>query len=191
MPRSGLDSAKIVDVAAALIDREGAKALSLARVAAELDVKPPSLYNHVDGLEGLERAIALRGIGQLAEACRAAAMGVSGAEALGAVAHAYRRFATEHPGVYPMTQVARPGDVDFEAEADRVLESVYAVLASFGIEGDDLIHTTRALRSALHGFASLETASGFGIDLDPSLSFERMIDLFVAGFGQAPNTGTT
>lgn len=181
MPRAGLDQAKIADVAASLVDREGPKALNLARVAAELNVKPPSLYNHVDGLEGLERAVALRGVGQLGEACRTAAMGVSGGDALRSVARAYRRFATEHPGVYPLTQVARPGDAGFEAEAARVLEPVYAVLASFGIEGEDLIHTTRALRSALHGFASLEASSGFGIDLDPTASFERMLDLFAAG----------
>ena len=80
MPRVGLDRAKVTATAAGILDTEGPDSLSLARVAAELGVKPPSLYNHVDGLDGLARSIALDGIEGLAEVCRTATMGRSGAD---------------------------------------------------------------------------------------------------------------
>ena len=56
-----------------------------------------------------------------------------------------------------------------------------AVLDGYGLTGDDAIHATRAVRSALHGFAVLETGGGFGIKLDLDESFERMVDLLDRG----------
>lgn len=181
MPRAGLDREKVTVVAAAILDQEGTESLSLARVAAELGVKSPSLYNHVDGLDGLIRSIALGGVEDLAEVCRAAAMGRTGPDALRSVLHAHRNYAVEHPGVYPLTQVARPDDEEIASASANVLEPVLAVLASFGIEGDDLIHTARAARSAVHGFCLLEATGGFGLEQDPDESFERLIELISDG----------
>jgi hypothetical protein len=61
-----------------------------------------------------------------------------------------------------------------------VLESV---LAGSGREGDDLIHAVRALRSAVHGFAALEASGGFGLDVDPDVSFSRLVDALARGIG--------
>jgi AcrR family transcriptional regulator len=166
----------VTRTAATLINREGRAALTLARVADELGVKAPSLYNHVDGFQALERLVALDGIDQLAEACRSAVMGRAGADALGAMAHAYRGFAASQPGVYPLTQVARPDDAEFGEKAARVLEPVVAMLAGYGLAHDELIHATRTVRSALHGFVTLETQSGFGLAVDVDASFEWMLD---------------
>ena len=181
MPRAGLDRAKVTDTAAEILDSEGPGSLSLARVADELGVKSPSLYNHVDGLDGLTRSVALRAIDQLADVCRSASMGRSGPDALRSYLHAYRAFATDHPGVYPLTQVARPEDAEVAAASARALEPALAVLASFGIEGEDLIHAARAVRSAVHGFCLLEANGGFGLDRDPDESFQRLLDLLAAG----------
>jgi hypothetical protein len=144
-------------------------------------VRSPSLYNHIDGLEGLEREIALGGVDQLAEVCRTAVMGRSGADALRAMAHAYRDFARSQPGVYALTQVARPQDSEYEAKAERALEPVFAVLAGFGLDGEDLIHAARALRAALHGFTLLEVQGGFGLDVDVDASFEWMVATLEGG----------
>src|SRR5690606_26636965 len=146
-----------------------------------LGVKSPSLYNHVDGLEDLERSITLLGVDQLAEVCRGAVMGRSGADALRALAFAYRAFAAGQPGVYAMAQIARPQDREYGARAVRVLEPVIAVLAGFGLEGDDLIHATRALRSALHGFSLLEVQDGFGLDIDVDATFEWLMTALERG----------
>ena len=175
MPRAGLTPHLVAQAAAALLNREGRQALTLARVAAELGVRSPSLYNHIDGLDGLEREVAFNGIDQLADVCRTAVMGRSGADALRAMAHAYRDFAIGEPGVYALTQVARPEDSEYEAKAERVLEPVVAVLTGFGFDGEELIHAARALRAALHGFTLLEVQGGFGLDVDVDASFEWMV----------------
>ena len=130
MARAGLSTEVVARAAADLLNREGSSALSLARVAAELGVQSPSLYNHVDGLDGLERAVALAGVDQLAEVCRGAVMGLSGRDALGALAAAFRGFARDQPGVYGLTQVARPDDAEFGQKAARVLEPVVATLTT-------------------------------------------------------------
>lgn len=188
MPRAGLDREKVTAAAAEILDQEGVDSLSLARVASELGVKSPSLYNHVDGLDGLIRSVALDGIEDLAEVCRTASMGRSGPDALRSVLTAYREYASAHPGVYPLTQVARPGDAEITEAGAKVVEPALAVLASFGIEGDDLIHTARALRSAVHGFCMLEATGGFGLKQDPDESFERLIDMVSAGISSGRST---
>lgn len=171
MPRSGLNPTVIARVAAALVDNEGPAALSLARVADELGVRPPSLYSHVDGLAALERLVALDGIERLAGACRDALLGRSGADGLRAMANAYRAFAHTHPGVYQLAQVARPADAEYEQRASRLLEAVFAVLSGLGVQDSDLVHAARTVRSTLHGFVALETQAGFSLDVDLDESF--------------------
>lgn len=196
MPRAGLTPHAVARAAASLLDREGRAALTLARVADDLGVKSPSLYNHIDNLGALERLVALDGIDRLADACRAAAMGRAGADGFRALAHAYRAFALAHPGVYPLTQVSRPGDGEYEAKAARLLEPVLAILAGFGLPQAELVHAARAVRSALHGFAVLENDAGFGLDVDVDHSFEWMLDtieraLSVTGGRATTETRTT
>jgi AcrR family transcriptional regulator len=189
MARAGLTKAAVVEAAAALVDREGVAALTLLRVAGHFGVRSPSLYHHVDGLEALRREVALAGVAELGEMCRSAVMGRSGADGLRVVAAADREFALSHPGVYPLTQVARPGDAGYEEVAGRLLEPVLALLSGFGLAGDDLIHAARAVRSALHGFTLLEVQSGFGLDVDRNDSFDWMVALVERGLtqqGRAP-----
>lgn len=184
MPRAGLSPEIVTQAGAALVNREGRQALTLARLAEELGVRSPSLYNHVDGLDGLERSITLRGVDELADACRTAVMGRAGGEALQALAAAYRDFALAQPGVYALTQIARPADAEYAERAGRVLEPVVAVLGGFGLAGDDLIHAARTLRAALHGFVDLATRDGFGLTVDVEASFAWMIEVLERGFAR-------
>ena len=182
MPRIGLTPDVVTHTAAAIIDRDGLAALTLAKVAAELGVRSPSLYNHVDGLDALVRLVAIRGVDELAEECRSAVMGRSGKEAVDALASAYRAFAKNRPGVYLLTQIARPDDAEYEVAARRVLEPVLAVFAGMGYEGDGLIHATRSFRAALHGFVTLEGGRGFGLDVSVDESFEWLVAVLERGF---------
>lgn len=51
-----------------------------------------------------------------------------------------------------------------------------ALLSGFGVPDADLIHAARSIRSALHGFATLEIQAGFGLDVDIDESFEWFLD---------------
>ena len=172
----------MIDAAAALADRDGFDALTLGAVAAALGVRPPSLYNHVAGLDGLRRDLALRGVQELGERIRDAAVGRAGTDALAALAEAYRAYARERPGLYRALQRApAPGDAELAAAAERLLQPILAVLAGFGLWGDDVIHAARSLRSAMHGFVELERLGGFGIDVDLDASYRFMVAAVSAG----------
>jgi AcrR family transcriptional regulator len=182
MPRAGLDADAVVDAAAQIADEEGLDALSLARLAAELGVRPPSLYAHVDGLGDLRRRLGIRGARELAAVIQEAAAGRAGSDALRAVADVYRAYAHEHPGTYAALQRAPDrGDEEALAAAGHVVGVVLAVLRGYGLEGDDAIHATRIVRSALHGFVALEAGGGFGIDLDLDESYGRLVDALNMG----------
>jgi AcrR family transcriptional regulator len=171
----------VVDAATRLVDRDGVEELTLTRLASELGVKPPSLYNHVRGLDALIAEVATAAVRSLGDACRRAAMGRAGAEALRSVAGAYRAWARAHPGLYPLTQSPRPDDAGWSLASEELLESVLAVLGGYGLSGGDAIHATRMIRSTLHGFVLLEIGGGFGLDVDVDQSFTRLVDILHAG----------
>ena len=184
MARRGLDPDQVIDAAIAIADEDGLDAVTLARVAAALGVRSPSLYNHVDGRDGLVRGIATRATAELATALRRAATGRAGADAIAAVAQAQRDYALAHPGRYAATVAPpAPGDTAHEEAAADAVDVITTVLAGSGLEGDDVIHAARALRSAVHGFAALEAGGGFGLDVDRDVSFRRLVDALARGIG--------
>jgi hypothetical protein len=104
-------------------------------------------------------------------------LGKSGTAALAALADAYRDFAQRRPGRYAASLAAPPADNPRHVRAaDDALRVVNATLDGFGLAGDDAVDAARALRAALHGFATLEAAGGFGLPVDVDRSFRRLVD---------------
>ncbi len=172
----------MVDEAVSIADAGGLDYVSLARVALALDVRAPSLYNHVDGREALLRLVALRGMTSLGDALRDAAVGRAGEDAVVGIAHAYRAFARGHPGLYAATvRAPASGDAELLAAAARPVDVLVTVLAAWKLEGDLAIHYVRVIRSALHGFVAVEADGGFGLPLDLDQSFELLIETLLAG----------
>ena len=174
--RQRLTEKDVVNAAAALVDGEGTSALTLTRVARELNIKPPSLYNHVDGLETLRRHVALQATEDLGARLGAVAMGRAGRSALHAIAAEFRTYVADHRGLYELSAQARPDDEEFALAAMRSTEPVIAILRSYDLDADDTIHAARAIRAALHGFVSLEIMGGFGLDVDVDRSFEWLVE---------------
>jgi AcrR family transcriptional regulator len=181
--RPGLDRAKIVEAAVEIIDAEGSDALTLNRLASAVGVKVPSLYNHMDGLPGLQRELSLLSTRRLRERVTQVVVGKSGPAALRALAHSYRGFAKESPGLYLAGVRSSVGtaDAELEDEQARLVGLVLAVVSSFGLEGDAAVHAVRGLRSLVHGFVTLEIAGGFGMPLDCDQSFAMLVDIFISG----------
>jgi AcrR family transcriptional regulator len=180
--RAGLTPDRVVAEAAALADERGIQALSLALLAERLGVRVPSLYKHVRGLDDLHRRLALAGLRGLAEVLGTATVGWSGRDALLACATAWRAYAKAHPGRYGAIQRAPdPDDAELFAAAGRLIELVYAILRGYGLDDEQTVHATRAVRSALHGFVTLEAAGGFGLPQDVDESYTRLVDLLDSG----------
>jgi AcrR family transcriptional regulator len=178
MPRIGLDAEAVVAAAAQLADAEGLEALTLARLAAQLGIRSPSLYAHVGGLEDLRLRLGARGARQLSAAIQEAAAGRARRDALEACAAAYRSYAREHPGSYQALQFSGQ-----TPEGAQLVDAVLAVLRGYKLEGDDAMHATRIVRAALHGFAQLEGAGGYQLPLSLDETFGRMIVLLDEGLG--------
>ena len=68
MPRQGLGKESILQAAIALIEEKGIAQFSMGELAKRLNVKPASLYNHVDSLHDLLEPIGLAAISRLTEA---------------------------------------------------------------------------------------------------------------------------
>ena len=179
--KAGISIDDIVSVAATIADRDGLAAATLSAVAAELGIKTPSLYNHVAGLAGMRRELALRSSHLLTKLFADATHGHQPREAIRAAAVAYRHFAIEHPGLYEsMLPAPRPGEDDelYEAMAGpvRVLLDQFAKL---GITELQAIHVIRGMRAMLHGFVDLERKRGFGMPVDLDESFDLAINLLI------------
>jgi AcrR family transcriptional regulator len=175
----------VVQAAVELINIEGSDALSLNRLAEKLGVQTPSLYNHVDGLPGLQRELAVMNAKLLADRLGEAAIGKSGTELFMDVAQAFRNYVREYPGLY-MSTLRSSGnqavqDENLMHEEERAVKIGLVVMASLGLRGEDAIHALRAFRSMVHGFATLEVAGGFGLPQDCDESFRRLVDALVGG----------
>ncbi len=185
MPRAGLSRAVIAGDAAELADESGWDQLTLAAVAARFGVRQPSLYKHVAGLGELRRDVSVLSAQELHHELTAAAVGKSGADALHAMAGAYRTFAKKHPGRYEACVIApAPGDIEYQEVAGAVVGTIAAVLRGYGLEGDDAIHAIRGLRALMHGFVSLEAAGGFALPQDLDESYRRLVDGFAASLAR-------
>jgi AcrR family transcriptional regulator len=166
----------VVDEAARLADEVGLDRLTLAALAQRLGVALPSLYKHIRGLDAVLQQIAARSAGELGMLLADAAAGRSGADALHAVADAYRSYARNHPARSAAAQrVPDPADPAHVAAGERVVGVIYAVLRGYGLGGEDLVDATRGLRAALHGFVTLEASGGFGLPRDVDRSFQQLI----------------
>jgi AcrR family transcriptional regulator len=184
MPRAGLTEDRVIDEAERIADEVGLSRLTLAALAERLGVRQPSLYKHVEGMGGLQRSIAVRAKRELADVLARAAVGRARGDAIVSISNAYRRWAIEHPGRYAAVQHAPArDDIDDQTASQAVLEVISDVLAGYELRDDDAIDAIRALRSALHGFISLETDGGFGLPVDIDRSFDRLVRGLVTALG--------
>ncbi|AUS29183.1 AcrR family transcriptional regulator [Paenibacillus polymyxa] len=182
-PRHGVKLQDILKAAEDIANERGMGDVTLTTLAQKLHIRPPSLYNHVDGLNGLRHVLALHSLEKLEEALVSAAVGRAGEDALTAMGRAYMQYARERPGLYEaMLYATDRNDTELRHAADRVAELVITVLSSgYGFNEADCIHAARGFRSLLHGFASLEQKGGFGLPVDVDRSIEVMMDTFWAG----------
>ena len=172
-PRRGLDLLTIVEAAAAIADELGIEEVTLATLAQKLNVRSPSLYNHVNGLNGLRIQLAIYGLKKLTESVHAALQDKSGDEAIHAIASAYIAFARKHPGLYDLTlRSPDADDAEYAAAGQQMVDLLVNTLSYYKLNRDQSIHIVRGFRSFLHGFASIEQKGGFGMPhaIDESLS---------------------
>ncbi|RDU36764.1 TetR family transcriptional regulator [Neobacillus piezotolerans] len=181
-PKTSLDMETIIRTAADLADRKGFGDVTLANLAKELNIKSPSLYNHVDGLPGLKKQLAIYGINNLYQALEDAKENFSKKDVVLALSIGYVGFARKHPGVYEATfNAPDPSDSEVQDAGSKIVGLVLDSLGAFGLEKEEALHAVRGLRSLIHGFCSLEQKGGFGLNLSLNESLSFMVEAFMAG----------
>ena len=181
--KAGITLGDVAMAGTNIADRDGLKAATLTAVATEIGIKTPSLYNHVNGLAGLKRLLAIHGAEMLLDVFKKAVGDREGAEALRAIARADRDFATVHPGLFESFLPApRPGEDDelYDAMAQPVY-LIAGILLNMGIPQEEAIHLIRAMWALLHGFLDLEAKGGFGMPVGIDASFDAAVELIISG----------
>jgi AcrR family transcriptional regulator len=175
----GLTPTAVVDAAVDELEAQGRiDAVGLRPVADRLGVRVQSLYAHVDGADGLRRALALRGLDALADRLTEAAIGRAGPDAVGAIVRAYLDFAALHPGLYDATLRPPGDDPEIGVAMAAVTRPLDLVLASFGFDETDAIHWYRIIFSTVHGFSVLRRDGTLTLDADPDETAARIEAMF-------------
>ncbi|GAK02985.1 transcriptional regulator, TetR family [Geomicrobium sp. JCM 19037] len=181
-PRRGLTSKDIVNSAAKIANQNGLSYVSISVVAQDLDIKPPSLYNHIRGLDELHELLAIHSCLLLYQKLQLATHNQSNREALTSFSYAYIDFARAYPGQYEAaTHSYDEHHVQLKELQDQIINLVRTPLYELGFEEEYTVHLVRMLRSLLHGFVMLESAQGFKMDYQINDSLDVMIETFLIG----------
>lgn len=154
--RSRVNKDAVVQAALRVVDRDGFAALTLASVAALLDRDPSSLYKHVPGLDALRGEVTLHCLHELSDDLMRAALGRGRAEGLRAIARTYQEFAARRRGRFDAATswrlLAERDDPRFDKAMSGGEAAIYAVIASFGLGEEEVVHASRSFTSAVIGF---------------------------------------
>ncbi|MDP4083292.1 MAG: WHG domain-containing protein [Bacillota bacterium] len=181
-PKISLDLSTILKVAVDIADQNGFEEVTLANLAKKLSIRPPSLYNHFEGLPDLRKKLAIYGLNQLYSELVNRSIGILGEKAVLALSLTYVNFARNHPGLYEATlQAPDPIDSELQTAGGKIVELTLQVLHAYQLPEENALHAVRGLRSILHGFATLEQKGGFAINLDLNESLTFIIKAFLKG----------
>jgi AcrR family transcriptional regulator len=139
----------VLVTALAIIDSEGADALTMRRLARALDRDPMILYRHAPNKAALLDGVAETVLAKL----QVDSADPDWAGQLRAIARDYRQLALAHPNVVPLL-VTRPLATPLGLRPGgtlRPLEDILALLTRAGFSGPDALHIYRALFGFLHG----------------------------------------
>jgi AcrR family transcriptional regulator len=152
-----LSRARIVAAALDLVDADGLEALSTRRLAAELGVSGPSLYNHVATKDELLDAVVDAVLG---EVDLSMFPGPSWRESLAAWARSYHAALAAHPNVVPAIGQPRGG----RPNALRLADAVFGGLVDAGWPRREATRVGALLRYFITGSALGTFAGGFPDD---------------------------
>ncbi len=174
----------IVAAGRRILEAEGPAGLTMQRVAADVGVRPPSLYKRVRGRGELIRLIANDLLRELEDTVEAAAMSGDPRRDLAAIARAFRTFARAHPEGYSLMFGRLPGEwrPDLELTRRSSAALIRTVTALAGPE--EGLEAARTVTAWANGFIGMELAGAFrlGGDVDRAFAYgiERLTDAIAA-----------
>jgi AcrR family transcriptional regulator len=172
----------IITAARELAEAEGWETVTTRRLADKVEYSQPVLYGHFANMEAIRDAVAIEGIGEMAELLREARLAAPEHEAIRAVCTAYLEFAAAHPAAY-QAMFSLPTNVKWaRAETPAPLRAAFnEIVSAFGPVNDRNAALAELIWGSLHGMAVLLRSGRI-----PQSAQEQRLDLLVALFANAP-----
>lgn len=164
----GPRASEILAAARELLEQEGAEALSMRRIASKVGIQAPSIYKHFADKAALENALISSLFEEQAERFEAAV--ASSDDPIGAIAAAYRGFATDHPHLYRLMTERWLDRENLTPGAEE--RAARPVVEAFGGDRD----LARAAWAFAHGMTILELNDRFPPDADLDAAWRRGLD---------------
>ncbi|BAZ17086.1 transcriptional regulator [Calothrix sp. NIES-4071] len=185
MPRpkgQTLTQKDIVEAAIACLHKEGESALGINRVARELGIQPPSIYNHFASFEELRRAVVLEGWRRFLDVYFKNTEGIEDRNSLlKTAAYTYRNCARESSALYIVVTnyPLELEDPEFIPIIQRLLAFYDKVLGKFSLSQNEIIHAARMFNTMLHGFVLADKAGLFLFPESVDDSFDWMVETLI------------
>lgn len=182
MQKNNITTEVIIQTAAKISNEIGLNSLSLKDIAEELNIKSPSLYNHVSGLDEIKEKLMLYGWKQVEDIMIDSVIGYAGYEALKNMCYSFYEYAKENKGVFSsMLWYNKFETIENEKATRRTFEMMFKILRPLKISDDKINHIIRTLRSFLEGFALLVNNNAFGNPISIDESFDISLEIILNG----------
>jgi AcrR family transcriptional regulator len=164
---------EIVQTARALLEQGGLDTVTMQGVARSVGVRAPSLYKHVRNRSDLVRLVVEDVASDLAATVERSGPSDDPTADLRAIAHAFRRFARDHPQAYGLVFANVPDEWRAAPESlARANEALLRTTAALAGE-EHALEAARTVVAWAHGFVSIELAGAFrlGGSVDDAFAF--------------------
>jgi len=174
---------QLIETAWELVERDGLDQLSLARLAAQFNIKAPSLYKHIKNKAALIRAVNAYTLERLfAQLYDAIEDNTQPQAQLMAMATAFRAFAHAYPTTYTLAfSTVEPNQRPDPAEQEQAVLPLQACVAALTGDADSL-PALRGLLALIHGYCMLELNAQLQRGGDLSATYEQVVRRYLAGW---------
>lgn len=182
MSKNNISEEVIIETSALLANEIGLENLSLKLIAEKLNIKSPSLYNHVLNLEDIKTKLMIYGWKQMEEKMIDSIIGLTGYEALKSMGYVFYNYAITNKGIFcSMLWYNKYEDDEKNKATTRMFDMIFRILKPMHISDDNINHIIRTLRSFLEGYCLLVNNNAFGNPASIKESFELSLNIIISG----------
>lgn len=175
----------VIETASNIADNNGLSGVSLKTVAESLNIKTPSLYNHIKSLEELLREVAHNGMRTMNERMVKIAVGKTGKEAIQSVSIEYLNYMIEHPGIYETIQWASwHGTEETTNIYNDYLSLLTTLIQSCNLNENYTLEILNMLTGIIHGYTTLQLRNAFSEPEKVRMELADVVDTLLTGIFQ-------
>ena len=140
MSKNNISDELIIETSARIANKVGLDNLSLKIIAEELNIKSPSLYNHISSLDEIKSQLMVYGWKQIEEKMIDSAVGVSGYEALKNMCNVFYGYATNNKGIFTAMLWYNKYESDEKENATtRLFNMLFKIMKSLNITDENIM----------------------------------------------------